>query len=174
METFVREVRSLSHVRHPNLVALLGYCENEAECFLVYELCHNGSLSDWLFGIIFFPSIHSNFPKLLSIPVLEHIITLIGYDKVLSWIQRLEIAVDSARGLEFLHTCPGGCIVHRDIKVYNSIMFLLYLSFTEFRFLIFCYTWFIVSHQTFLLMPNSKQNFQTLGCPRLWTWVNPM
>lgn len=41
METFVREVRSLSHVRHPNLVALLGYREKEDECFLVYELCHN-------------------------------------------------------------------------------------------------------------------------------------
>ncbi|KAK7250548.1 hypothetical protein RIF29_33054 [Crotalaria pallida] len=94
METFVREVRSLSHVRHPNLVALLGYCENETECFLVYELCHNGNLSEWLFG----------------------------YDKVLSWIQRLKIAVDSARGLEFLHTYPGGCIVHRDIKPSNILI----------------------------------------------------
>ncbi|KAK7361895.1 hypothetical protein VNO77_03986 [Canavalia gladiata] len=94
METFVREVRSLSHVRHANLVALLGYCENEAECFLVYELCHNGNLSEWLFG----------------------------NGKVLSWIQRLEIAVDSARGLEFLHTYPGGCIVHRDIKPSNILI----------------------------------------------------
>lgn len=50
MDTFVREVTSLSEVRHPNLVALLGYCENEDECFLVYELCHNGNLSEWLFG----------------------------------------------------------------------------------------------------------------------------
>lgn len=40
-----------------------------------------------------------------------------GEDKVLSWIQRLEIALDSARGLYFLHTYPQGCIVHRDIKV---------------------------------------------------------
>lgn len=51
VETFVREVTSLSHVRHPNLVALLGYCEEEDECFLVYELCPNGNLSEWLFGI---------------------------------------------------------------------------------------------------------------------------
>ncbi|KAG2409397.1 Leucine-rich repeat receptor [Vigna angularis] len=93
METFVREVRSLSHVRHQNLVALLGYCENEAECFLVYELCHNGNLSEWLFG----------------------------NGKVLSWIQRLEIAIDSARGLEFLHTYPNGCIVHRDIKARDVV-----------------------------------------------------
>ncbi|XP_015957065.3 proline-rich receptor-like protein kinase PERK3 [Arachis duranensis] len=95
METFVREVKSLSHVKHPNLVTLLGYCENnESECFLVYELCCNGSLSHWLFD----------------------------YDKVLSWIQRLEIAVDSARGLKFLQTYPGGCIVHRDIKPANILL----------------------------------------------------
>ncbi|KAK6281619.1 hypothetical protein POUND7_015444 [Theobroma cacao] len=94
IETFVREVRSLSHIRHPNLVALLGYCESEDECFLVYELCHNGNLSEWLYG----------------------------KDKVLSWIQRLKVAMDSARGLWFLHTYPEGCIVHRDIKPTNILI----------------------------------------------------
>lgn len=49
-ETFVREIRSLVHVKHPNLVPLLGYCENQSECFLIYELCPNGNLSDWLYG----------------------------------------------------------------------------------------------------------------------------
>lgn len=94
VETFVREVRSLSHVKHPNLVALLGYCEDGDECFLVYELCQYGTLSEWLFG----------------------------KDKVLSWIKRLEIAIDSARALWFLHTYPGGCIVHRDIKPTNILL----------------------------------------------------
>ncbi|OWM76054.1 hypothetical protein CDL15_Pgr009699 [Punica granatum] len=94
MDTFVREITSLSDVRHPNLVALLGYCEKEDECFLVYELCHNGSLSDWLFG----------------------------KDKSLSWIQRLEIAIDCAQGLWFLHTYPDGCIIHRDIKPTNILI----------------------------------------------------
>lgn len=51
-ETFMREVTSLCHIRHPNLVALQGYCEEEDECFLVYELCTNGNLSEWLFGIV--------------------------------------------------------------------------------------------------------------------------
>ncbi|KAH0461949.1 hypothetical protein IEQ34_009524 [Dendrobium chrysotoxum] len=88
-ETFLREVTNLSHVRHPNLVILRGYCKKEFECFLVYELCGNGSLSEWLFG----------------------------RGKVLSWHQRLKIAIGSARGLHFLHTFEGGCIVHRDIKV---------------------------------------------------------
>ncbi|XP_052195396.1 probable receptor-like protein kinase At1g30570 isoform X1 [Diospyros lotus] len=89
METFLREIRNHSRIRHPNLVALLGFCERRDECFLVYELCPHGNLSEWLFG----------------------------KDKALSWIQRIQIAVDCARGLWFLHTYPEGCIVHRDIKV---------------------------------------------------------
>ncbi|KAK1554085.1 hypothetical protein Q3G72_007617 [Acer saccharum] len=94
IETFVREVRSLSHVQHPNLVALLGHCEDNDDCFLVYELCQNGNLSEWLYSI----------------------------DRVLSWIQRLEIAIDCARGLWFLHTYPEGRIVHRDIKPTNILI----------------------------------------------------
>ncbi|KAK4376852.1 hypothetical protein RND71_003148 [Anisodus tanguticus] len=52
METFVREVTSLSHLKHPNLESLLGHYDGPNECFLVYELCHNGNLSEWLFGSI--------------------------------------------------------------------------------------------------------------------------
>jgi len=50
IESFVREVTSLSHVKHPNLVSLLGCCVDGDECLLIYELCPNGSLSEWLFG----------------------------------------------------------------------------------------------------------------------------
>ncbi|WCJ20944.1 Protein kinase superfamily protein [Euphorbia peplus] len=93
-ETVVREVTSLCNVRHPNLVALLGYCAREDECFLIYELCPKGNLSQWIFG----------------------------KDKTLSWKQRIEIAIDSARGLLFLHTYSEGCIVHRDIKPTNILL----------------------------------------------------
>ncbi|RLM73200.1 putative serine/threonine-protein kinase [Panicum miliaceum] len=92
--TFLREVTSLSHVRHPNLVSLRGYCDGQEEFFLVYELCINGDLSEWLFG----------------------------KDKNLSWIQRLQIALGSACGLWFLHIYPEGCIVHRDIKPTNILL----------------------------------------------------
>ncbi|KAA3455961.1 putative serine/threonine-protein kinase RLCKVII [Gossypium australe] len=94
VETFVREVTSLSHIKHPNLVRLVGYCSSKQHCFLIYELCPNGNLANWLFG----------------------------KDKVLSWIKRLEIAVGSARGLQFLHTYSEGCMVHRDIKPTNILL----------------------------------------------------
>ncbi|PHT33514.1 hypothetical protein CQW23_25314 [Capsicum baccatum] len=82
METFVREVTSLSHIKHPNLVSLLGHYDGPNECFLVYELCHNGNLSEWLFG----------------------------KSKYLLWRRRLEIALDCARGFLFLHSYPEGSI----------------------------------------------------------------
>ncbi|CAN4123959.1 unnamed protein product [Withania somnifera] len=94
MESFVREVTSLSHIKHPNLVSLLGHYDGPNECFLVYELCHNGNLSEWLFG----------------------------KSKYLSWRRRLEIALDCARGLLFLHSYPQGSIVHRDIKPANILL----------------------------------------------------
>ncbi|KAM3203519.1 putative LRR receptor-like serine/threonine-protein kinase [Capsicum annuum] len=94
METFVREVTSLSHIKHPNLVSLLGHYDGPNECFLVYELCHNGNLSEWLFG----------------------------KSKYLLWRRRLEIALDCARGLLFLHSYPEGSIVHRDIKPANILL----------------------------------------------------
>ncbi|XP_076897447.1 putative receptor-like protein kinase At5g18500 [Bidens hawaiensis] len=94
VETFLREVKNLALVKHPNLVTLLGCCDNGDECFLIYELCVNGNLSEWLFG----------------------------KNKKLSWIQRVEIAIDSARGLWFLLTYPEGCIVHRDIKPTNILL----------------------------------------------------
>nr|XP_016499015.1 PREDICTED: probable receptor-like protein kinase At5g18500 [Nicotiana tabacum] len=94
METFVREVTSLSHIKHPNLVSLLGHYDGPNECFLVYELCYNGNLSEWLFG----------------------------KSKYLSWRRRLEIALDCARGLLFLHSYPQGSIVHRDIKPANILL----------------------------------------------------
>ncbi|CAI0386388.1 unnamed protein product [Linum tenue] len=100
VETFVREVTSLSHVKHPNLVALTGCCKHEDEYFLVYELCENGNLSEWLYS----------------------------KERTLSWLQRIEIAIDCARGLWFLHTYPGGCIVHRDIKACPLFFFFLALQ----------------------------------------------
>ncbi|KAH0771600.1 hypothetical protein KY290_015581 [Solanum tuberosum] len=94
IETFLREVKSLTNVRHPNLVALLGYSKNAKECFLIYEICPYGNLSQWLFA----------------------------NNRVLSWTQRLEIAIDSAKGLLFLHTYHDRSIIHRDIKPTNILL----------------------------------------------------
>ena len=43
--SFMREVEQLSKVRHPNLVCLFGYCDQEGDQYLVYEYCANGNLA---------------------------------------------------------------------------------------------------------------------------------
>ncbi|CAK9171160.1 unnamed protein product, partial [Ilex paraguariensis] len=44
------EVDAIGHVRHKNLVRLLGYCIEGTHRMLVYEYVNNGNLEQWLHG----------------------------------------------------------------------------------------------------------------------------
>jgi len=44
------EVEAIGHVRHKNLVRLLGYCVEGTQRMLVYEYVNNGNLESWLHG----------------------------------------------------------------------------------------------------------------------------
>ncbi|KAJ6323355.1 hypothetical protein OIU76_010798 [Salix suchowensis] len=44
------EVEAIGHVRHKNLVRLLGYCMEGTQRMLVYEYVNNGNLEQWLHG----------------------------------------------------------------------------------------------------------------------------
>ncbi|ONM20108.1 probable serine/threonine-protein kinase PBL28 [Zea mays] len=92
--SFTREVEQLCKVRHPNLVCLFGYCDEEGDQYLVYEYCANGNLAQ----------------------------NLLRSDSVLPWETRVKILRDCASVLRFLHTHPDGCIVHRDIKLTNILL----------------------------------------------------
>ncbi|KAG9146875.1 hypothetical protein Leryth_005175 [Lithospermum erythrorhizon] len=90
------EVDLLSKVRHQNVISLLGYCIHDEMCFLVYEMMQNGSLESHLHG----PSK--------------------GRD--LTWNLRMKIALDVARGLEYLHEHCNPPVIHRDIKASNILL----------------------------------------------------
>ncbi|KAF2292291.1 hypothetical protein GH714_018521 [Hevea brasiliensis] len=85
---FFAELKVLTHVHHLNLVRLIGYCV-EGSLFLVYEYIENGNLSQHLRGS--------------------------GRDP-LPWSARVQIALDSARGLEYIHEHTVPVYIHRDIK----------------------------------------------------------
>nr|XP_034599190.1 chitin elicitor receptor kinase 1-like [Setaria viridis] len=91
---FLAELKVLTHVHHLNLVRLIGYCI-ESSLFLVYEFIENGNLSQHLRGT--------------------------GYQP-LSWAARVQIALDSARGLEYIHEHTVPVYIHRDIKSANILI----------------------------------------------------
>ncbi|XP_031111834.1 receptor-like kinase TMK4 [Ipomoea triloba] len=98
MNEFQAEISFLNNVRHRNLVTLLGYCINENERLLVYEYMPQGTLGHHLFDCQ------------------KH-----GFGP-LTWNQRVTIALDVARGIEYLHNLAPQSFIHRDIKSSNILL----------------------------------------------------
>ncbi|XP_057458612.1 probable LRR receptor-like serine/threonine-protein kinase At5g48740 isoform X2 [Lotus japonicus] len=96
-DSFINEVNLLSTIRHQNLVSLEGFCHEAKHQILVYEYLPGGSLGDHLYG--------TNNKK-----------------TSLSWVRRLKIAVDAAKGLDYLHNGSEPRIIHRDIKCSNILL----------------------------------------------------
>ncbi|OVA16198.1 Protein kinase domain [Macleaya cordata] len=95
---FMSEIAVLTKVRHRHLVALLGYCLDGNERLLVYEYMPQGTLSQHLF----------NWNE--------------GGFKPLDWTKRLTIALDVARGVEYLHGLAQQSFIHRDLKPSNILL----------------------------------------------------
>ncbi|KFK40289.1 hypothetical protein AALP_AA3G355900 [Arabis alpina] len=94
---FRAEVEILLRVHHKNLTALIGYCHEVKgmKMALIYEFMANGTLGDYLSG---------------------------KKSYVLSWEERLQISLDSAQGLEYLHSGCKPPIVQRDVKPANILI----------------------------------------------------
>ncbi|XP_076882248.1 receptor protein kinase TMK1-like [Bidens hawaiensis] len=98
LDEFKSEIAVLTKVRHRHLVALLGYCLDGNERLLVYEYMPQGTLSRFLF----------DWQK-------EDL-------KPLEWTKRLIIALDVARGVEYLHGLAQQSFIHRDLKPSNILL----------------------------------------------------
>ncbi|XP_020215372.1 putative serine/threonine-protein kinase-like protein CCR3 [Cajanus cajan] len=98
---FDSEVALLSRLHHKHLVRLIGFCEEDDERLLVYEYMSNGSLHDHLHD-------KNNVERSSSI--------------LNSWKMRIKIALDAARGIEYIHNYAVPPIIHRDIKSSNILL----------------------------------------------------
>ncbi|EEF29110.1 lysM domain receptor-like kinase 4 [Ricinus communis] len=92
-----KEIELLNKVNHFNLIRLSGVCFSGGHWYLVYEYAANGALSDW----IYYSNNEGNF---------------------LSWTQRVQIALDVATGLNYLHSFTSPPHIHKDIKSSNVLI----------------------------------------------------
>ncbi|XP_049365921.1 LEAF RUST 10 DISEASE-RESISTANCE LOCUS RECEPTOR-LIKE PROTEIN KINASE-like 1.5 [Solanum verrucosum] len=95
-KSFCNEILILSSINHPNLVKLHGYCSDPRGLLLVYDYVPNGTLADHLHG-------NKNLYKRGS----------------LTWTLRVDIALQIAMAIEYLHFSVVPPIVHRDITSTN-------------------------------------------------------
>ncbi|KAL5990042.1 hypothetical protein ACLOJK_010939 [Asimina triloba] len=91
------EVEAIGHVRHKNLVRLLGYCVEGVHRMLVYEYVNNGNLEQWLHGAM-------------------------RQYGVLTWEARMKVMLGTAKALAYLHEAIEPKVVHRDIKSSNILI----------------------------------------------------
>ncbi|KAK6249687.1 hypothetical protein SCA6_003692 [Theobroma cacao] len=95
VEQFMNEVEILTRLRHKNLVSLYGCTSRHSrELLLVYEYIPNGTVADHL---------HGERAKPGAFP----------------WSIRLEIAIETAEALRFLHASDT---IHRDVKTNNILL----------------------------------------------------
>ncbi|XP_026409061.1 calmodulin-binding receptor-like cytoplasmic kinase 3 [Papaver somniferum] len=92
---FSSEVELLSKIEHRSLVRLLGYVDKGNERIIITEFVPNGTLREHLDG---------------------------QRGKILDFYQRLEISIDVAHALAYLHLYAEKQIIHRDVKSSNILL----------------------------------------------------
>lgn len=94
---FLVEVMMLSHLCHPRLVNLVGYCAEGDQRLLVYEYMPKGSLEN-------------------------HLLDLPPGKQPLDWLTRMKVALHAAKGLEYLHESNNPAVIYRDLKSSNILL----------------------------------------------------
>ncbi|XP_071688490.1 probable serine/threonine-protein kinase PBL22 [Rutidosis leptorrhynchoides] len=94
-QQFRNELQILFSYKHENVIRIIGYCDGKDEKVIVYEYASRGSLNSYL-----------------------------NNSSSLTCIKRLNICIDVATALEFLHggVATHASVIHRDIKTENILL----------------------------------------------------
>ncbi|XP_038885947.1 protein LYK5-like [Benincasa hispida] len=92
----IKEVNMLKKLYHFNLVKLEGVCENHGRFYLLFEFVENGSLREWL--------------------------NRGNRKERQSWRKRIQIAIDVANGLHYLHSFTEPAYVHNNVNTSNILL----------------------------------------------------
>lgn len=95
-DEFITEVGTMGRIYHINVVRLVGFCADGNRRALVYEFLPNESLDKFIFS--------------------ETI------KKAVGWKKLKEIALGTAKGVEYLHRGCAQQILHFDIKPHNILL----------------------------------------------------
>lgn len=95
-KAFCNEILILSSINHPNMVKIHGYCPDPRALLLVYDYVPNGTLAEHL-----------------------HCVRKRRRKGYLNWKIRVDIALQIATAMEYLHFDLVPPIVHRDITSSN-------------------------------------------------------
>nr|GEW61354.1 probable LRR receptor-like serine/threonine-protein kinase At1g06840 [Tanacetum cinerariifolium] len=82
---FCNEIMFLANLKHQNIVSFIGFCHEDREMILIFDFPTYGSLQ-----------------RYLSLAQL-------------TWLMRVQICLDTACGLRYLHENPSQSIIHRDL-----------------------------------------------------------
>lgn len=93
---FINEIKTLRYVNHENIIRLLGFHARCSERALVYEYMNHGSL---------YYHLH-----------------ILRSSTLMSWNARIKVALDVARGIQYLHEYADPRIIHGDVKLSNILL----------------------------------------------------
>ncbi|KAF5176026.1 Receptor-like protein kinase [Thalictrum thalictroides] len=96
LRSFQNEIRTLTEVRHRNIVKLNGFCSEQGCMYLVYRYIQRGSLGKFLYEE--------------------------EAGRELDWATRVKILGGVAHAISYLHHDCSPTIVHRDISVNNILL----------------------------------------------------
>ncbi|XP_062115909.1 MDIS1-interacting receptor like kinase 2-like [Humulus lupulus] len=91
--SFENEIRTLTEVRHRNIIKLYGFCSRKGGLYLVYQYANRGSLAKVLYG-----------------------------STDLDWDSRVKIVQGLAHAISYLHHDCSPPIVHRDVSLNNVLL----------------------------------------------------
>ncbi|GFP89857.1 proline-rich receptor-like protein kinase perk1 [Phtheirospermum japonicum] len=97
IKEFVLEIEIITALHHKNIISLFGFCFEDNNLLLVYDLLPRGSLEE---------NLHGNKKEPLKF----------------GWSERYRVATGVAEALEYLHNRDDQPVIHRDVKSSNILL----------------------------------------------------
>ncbi|KAL8166137.1 hypothetical protein V2J09_007636 [Rumex salicifolius] len=98
MKEFALEIEIITSLHHKNVISLYGFCFEDSNLLMVYDLLPRGSLEENLHGL-------SKKDQ-----------------RAFGWNERYKVALGIAEALHYLHSQCNKSVIHRDVKSSNILL----------------------------------------------------